>query len=375
MLLKAILWLLSQSPVFALTYDKNYGDFSCNWSTEDRKRILKRFSAVQLRCGNTTVYFLTVVIAEKKLLFQWAHKITLEECQWSTISPRPMSERNDYIKELSKKYVDEHLEKLQKNAEELEIEKEFLQYLQENLSYRKSLSYDKMNFYTTVILVFVPLAPSFFDRTFSTYIQSHIMICGIYGVLTAFLIYALLNWGLLAFQYMTVSSMEKSAFREIKDPPEERSRIAQQLYSYYHDWQQERFDTDLRVAYVKQTEVTVRCATVLLIMLALCGPVTKLIDRTYTNHTSDDVNYLYSMEVGELGDPFSADSVEIAELHADIRRYQPKRLVVITSGNVNVETAAAIEKNFYQYEKSVEILIYVDQSLTPDEFKIAMIGG
>ena len=201
------------------------------------------------------------------------------------------------------------------------------------------------------------------------------MICGIYGVLTAFLIYALLNWGLLAFQYITVSSMEKSAFREIKDPPEERSRIAQQLYSYYHDWQQERFDTDLRVAYVKQTEVTVRCATVLLIMLALCGPVTKHIDRTYTNHTSDDVNYLYSMEVGELGDPFSADSVEIAELHADIRRYQPKRLVVITSGNVNVETAAAIEKNFYQYEKSVEILIYVDQSLTPDEFKIAMIGG
>ena len=40
-----------------------------------------------------------------------------------------MSERNDYIKELSKKYVDEHLEKLQKNAEELEIEKEFLQDL------------------------------------------------------------------------------------------------------------------------------------------------------------------------------------------------------------------------------------------------------
>ena len=368
-----LLWALS--PIFAQTYDENYGDYNYDWSSEERKRKTRRFSLFQLRLGKVTYYFLTFDWKEREHHFHWAYKIKLDECQWAAVDTCPMAERNEHIEALSKRYIDEHLETLPANSQTIQVEKEFLQYLQENLSYRKSLSYNKMNFYTTIILVFIPLAPSFYDKTFSANIQNSTILSLIYCVLAIFLLYALLNWGALAFQYMAVSGIKKSSFHDMKQPPENRSSIVQQLYSYYHDWQQERFYTDLCVAYVKQTELAVKCTAALLIILALIGPITNALDKSNTVQAADETVYLYSINADNLQNPFSSDSLEIAELHMNIRKYRPEGLVIIIGEQVSSETFALLKENFDQYEGKFETHTYVDQALSPGEFKIAIIGG
>lgn len=367
MLLDWILQIWSLFPFFALTYDGNYG---YNQKPKESEKAKLRFSMINLRLGKRTYYFLTVSRKEGKWKLKLKEKLSLDECQWETVNAGvPLREKDTYIEELAKKYVDEHLEVLRND--EKTVEKEFLEYLQGNLSYRKSLSYDKMNYYTAIILVFIPLFPTFFSSTFSPNVQGCLPLCISYAIATLLLSYALINWGMLAIAYMSVTGIKKASFSEIKKPPDGRNKQTQQLYSYYLDWQEERFDADLRVAYVKETELLVKCSAVLLfaiIMLAVAG---YCLDIPTANLPQDGTEIVYSFHTGELEDPFSADSLELAELHTEIRRNRPGALVVFMS----TESVAMdiVNENLRQYEEYVAINTYADPELSAFEFKVVLL--
>lgn len=365
-LLDWILRIWSLFPFFALTFDGNYG------YNKNAERSKLRFSIINLKIGKRTYYFLTVSRKDGALQFRAKETLYLDECQWEKVEADvPLREKDAYIEKLAKKYADEHLKEL-KNDEKI-VEKEFLEYLQGNLSYRKSLSYDKMNYYTTIILVFIPLIPTFFRNTFSQNINGYFPLLITYGIAISLLIYALFNWGLLAIEYMSVTGIKKTLFSDMKEPPDGRNKQTQQLYSYYHDWQEERFDTDLRVAYVQETELFVKCAAFLLFVVIVLAGVANFLDMPTTDLTQDGTEIVYSFRTGELEDPFSADSLELAELHTDIRRNKPETMVVF----IGTETVALdiVNENLRQYEEYIAINTYVDPELSAFEFKIAVLEG
>lgn len=359
-------WLLriwSLFPLFALTSDSNYG------YNEKPERSRRRFSIINLRLGKSTYYFLTFTRKDSRLKFKPVKKLRLDECQWETgDSGVTLQEKDSYIESLSNEYVGKHLSGIDDG--EKVVEKEFLQYLQDNLSYRKGLSYDKMNYYTTIILVFIPLGPTFFQSTFLPAAQSCRIFLVTYIIAGILLLYYLLNWWLLAMQYMSVSGIKKSSFKEIKIPPGGRDKQVQQLYSYYHDWQEERFETDLRVAYVKETELIVKCATILIVFVILLSAVAHSLENSFAIISRDGTDVVFNFDTTELEDPFSADSLELAELHAEIRRNRPEALVVF----IGMETAAmdVVNNALLQYEEYVAINTYVDSELSASEFKIAL---
>jgi len=366
-LLDWILRVLSLLPVLALTYDENYG---YNEKPKEAKKSSLRFSIINLRLGKQTYYFLTVFCKDGKWKFKWKEKLSLDECQWMTEKAGvPLGEKDTYFEKLAEEYADEHLKVLQDN--EKVVEKEFLEYLQGNLSYRKSLSYDKMNYYTTIILVFIPLAPTFFRSTFSQNIHSYLPLLITYAIAASLLVYALFNWVMLAIAYMSVTGIKKASFSEIKKPPDGRNKPTQQLYSYYHDWKEERFDTDLRVAYVKETELLVKCSAFLLFVVIVLAGAAYCLDMPTTNLTQDGTEIVYSFHIGELEDPFSADSLELSELHTEIRRNRPETLVVfISNETVSLDI---VNENLRQYEEYVAINTYIDSELSAFEFKVALL--
>lgn len=366
MLLNWLLRIWSLLPLFALTLDLNYG------YNEKPERSNLRFSILNLRLGKSTYYLLTFVRKEGQLKFEPIENLRLDECQWKTLdSGVTLKEKDSYIKDLSTKYVNEHL--VGTDTDEKAIEKEFLGYLQDNLGYRKSLSYDKMNYYTAIILVFIPLGPSFFKTTFSPAVQNCSPFFYAYVTAGVLLLYCLLNWWLLAMQYMSVSGIEKSSFKEIKAPPEGRDKQTQQLYSYYHDWQEERFETDLRVSYVKETELLVKCATFLIVIVILLPVAAHFWEKSFTSESRTDAEIVFNFDTVELEDPFSADSIELAELHAKIRRNRPEALVVF----IGTETVAidVVNENFRQYKEYVVVNTYADSKLSVSEFKVALLEG
>lgn len=357
---------LSLIPFLSVTRDENYG-----YNDRGIEKGL-RISVVNLRLGRTTYYFLTYSIEQKK--FKLKEKLILDNCQWAGEGEGALEEKDSHIEKLSSAYADKHLVELPEN--EKGIEKEFLGYLIDNLTHRKSLSYNKMNYYTTIILVFIPLAPTFLKNTFSHSIQGCLPLCVIYVIAASLLIYAMTNWCLYAIQYMSVTGIQKSSFRKLKELSDNRDRLTQQIYSYYHDWQEERFDTNLRVAYVKETELIVKCAAGLLVILTIL-PMLPLVGNFLAPHISDlqhdGERTIYSFNIKELENPFSADSLELAELHVEIKRNEPKALLVLVG--VQTDAIVIINNNMLQYEKYIKIETYVDSELPPFEFKVALLRG
>lgn len=353
-------------PLFSLTLDENYG-----YNKKPKKSNL-RFSIINLRLGKYTYYFLTFTRKENKNKFKLKEKLCLDNCQWASEYPNiPLNEKNSHIESLSKQYVDEHLCSLENG--EIETEKEFLEYLQANLSFRKSLSYDKMNYYTAIILVFIPIGPAFFKNTLLPNVQSCWPLFVIYTITAVTLFYFLVNWCLLAIQYVSVTGINKSSFRDIKHPPFSRDKQTQQLYSYYHDWLQERFDTNLRVAYVVETEMLVKCSALLLLLMISLPITATFLSVPITEAQQDGMKIVYSFNIEELKDPFSADSLELAELHAEIIRTKPRNLVVIIG--TDSDARDVVNKSLQQYQEYIEIRTYTDSELSPFDFKIALLGA
>ena len=355
----------SLSPILSVTRDDNYG---YNKLTNSEGL---RFSLLNLMLGHTTYYFVTFRRIDRKIKFKFIERLSLTECQWRSDQEGdniPFLIKDAHIKELSKTYIHDHKGD---TPDDLMVQKEFLLYLQNNNSQRKNLSYEKMSFYTASVLVFLPLIPTFFEHTFQKMVKDVWFLSILYLTLFHFLIFMLINWGTLVIQYMSVSGIEKSTFKNIKNPPEERNQQEQLLYSYYFDWQEERFETNLRVAYVRTTEVFIKAAIISIVILMILPCIADLIHHSPRTDETNKSAYIYSIDTSQLKNPFSEDSIAMAELHTQVCISHPKKILVFA--NSNIETENIIHHYLQPYREYIDIIAYTDMDIESNRFKTVLL--
>lgn len=360
-MLKLLCQIWSLLPLFSLTRDSNYGLNNQKFDSG------LRFSVINLRIGTKTVYLLTFTATEK----HWKCVLDLASCQWAAEGERSLTEKDIYIKDLATAYVDKHLPKI--SEQEQAVEKEFLIYLQNNLAERKGLAYQKVNYYTAIILVLVPIAFTFVKSIVMDDIIGKSRLFVFCIALSALLFYSLANWCILALQYTSVSGLSKSGFSDLKKTPGNRLKAGQLLYSYYYDWQEERFDVNLRVAYVKNIELFVKYSLLLIFILISFQVAINLVNRPVALTQDNLPKNVYDFNIEKLGDPFSPDSVTLAELHTKIKKTRPDSLLIFLSEHTQASDVVTLNMN--QYAEYLGVSIYVDDQLKPYEFKIAILGG
>lgn len=365
MLLCFLYKIWSLVPLFSITRDSNFG------YNKDANKAGVRFSVLNIMLGDTTHYFITFIRKDAKITFSIYSKLSLSNCQWKLNGEGTFSERDTYFNRIADDYIETHVKNLP--DDEKDIEKEFLLYLQESISRRKSLSYDKMNYYTAIILVFLPLSLTFFKSIFTADICNNTLLLFVSCIVGGLFIYMLINWCLLALQYISVSGVNKSSFKALKEPPQDRSRIHQLIYSFYYDWQEERFDADLRVAYVATIEAFVKWAVLFLIILMLLPITAKYFNKAQDYSRPNDINTVFTTNITNLDTPFSPDSLTLSEIHVKIKSEQPQKLIVLVNENTN--TMDTINENFGQYKDYIDIIILIDSHIPVDKFKVIILGG
>ena len=366
MIIRILYRIWSLLPILSVTRDDNFG-YNKLGNSEGL-----RFSILNLMLGHTIYYFLTLRHTDGGWKFRVKEKLLLTESQWHSDmegTSVQFQDKDVHIKALSKTYICEHKADPE---DDLMAQKEFLLYLQNNNSQRKSLSYEKMNYYTTLVLVFLPLIPTFFEHTFSETIKCIPPFSILYWILFGFLMYMLINWGILVLQFMAVSGIEKSAFKDLKDPPEGRCQQEQLLYSYYFDWQEERFETNLRVAYVGTTEVFIKAAIILIAALMLLPRIAEFVYHPPRTNETKEAAHICSINTSQLKDPFSEDSIALSELHTQICKSRPLKILVFASSHVEAEDIA--RQYLQPYGEYVDIVPYADMDLEPHIFKIALLN-
>lgn len=355
---KFLLYIWSLSPLFSLTYDKNYV------TNENGETKNLRFSFLSIMLGVLTYHFFTITKICDKLNFKFVHKITMEGCQNAGVPPEDLD-----LKKKSDDFV-EHLAAISESDKD--IEKEFINYLLNNEVHRIDTAFNKMNFYTGIILVFIPLL---FSGLSALNIKSSILDSSpIAYFLLTILFYSLLNWLMYTIQYMQVSGREKSAFKKIKKPDNNWTRCNQLLRNYYFDWQTMRNEAIYRVSFVANTERWVRWSIGIFIMVivsVIAG--NALSELSVAELKSEPPLLVYTMQMDQLKEPFSQDSLTLSEIHVAVKKCIPQKIVAVTNGNSL--TMDFIKSEFDQYEETVQVVFYNDTTLATNELKIIVDGG
>lgn len=257
-------------PIMALTRDLNYG-----YNELGLEKGL-RFSLINLVWGSKTFYIISWVRPEERIHFSFLQSLLLDEYQWKIEHPDiNFADKNTHFETITEEYVNQHVKELREGnsgegAEDLALEQEFLLYLHQANERRVDISLNKMNYYTAVILVVVPLLFASIIKVFDYMTTLSAIFSAVVAILLALLTYMLCNWGLLAVEYMSVSGVERSQFNKLKNPEVEgRTRKDQLLYNYYFDWQNARFNANLRVEYVRNTEKFVKWSIGLCVLVSV----------------------------------------------------------------------------------------------------------
>lgn len=347
-----ILRFYSHLPFLATTDDNNFGTIELSEADDDGNHSY-RFSLISLNFGSRVFHFITYNLSKKK--FCLFYKLELEKCE--KLKDKGDAEK---INNKTKEYKDEHVTQL--NDVEGSIEKEFLRYLIDNQSSIINTSVNKINIYTAIILVMIPVAIAFFNIK---------MLYNVFeAVLLLLILYCILNIVIFVFDSIKVRGIQLSSFSELKKSKTKNIDI---ISSFYFDWQMLRDKSVIWVSYVKNIELWMKHVVFLLLVL-LC---TTNINNIIASQRALDIGsekVVYSINISNLDNPFSTDNEQLTKIRLLIQSKKVNVLYIIGNTALPDEKIQDILKQFEVYESRIKIEYYSDSTII-DGNTIKIIGG
>lgn len=338
-IINAFFWLWSHSPVLALSDDDNFATLTSN----NFKNAHLRFSIVNIMLGDTIIYLLTINIKLKEIkLIQKLH-----------LNKMPDNELTDnHIEEIQNRYRI-HLTEISK--QELEIEKEALDYRIKNEEQRFSSSVEKINIYTTIMLTIIPLLLAFID--FNKIINLPLALQFLIGII----IYSLLNICIYIFRTIKVRGIKKSSFGDLRSSVDKNKEINVQ---YQYDWQQLKYKSNLLVSFILNIQEWV----IAVLFLSVISAVTISVVNENNNFLKGAIEYdnVETVHIDELDKAYNESSIIWASFILDIEQKNCTRVLFIVG--IGTDTNS-LTKRLYKY-KELEMNIIVDKELEKGIIKI-----
>lgn len=241
-ILNFLFLILSYSPILCISDDATFGT-NVNGLHELKKRL--RLSIFSFYFGAYKYYFITFKINNNRLDFKIKYKISLFDF-------------NNFTDEDVKRVTNIQKEYLESNGHSDE-DKEFLLYKIESENNRKSIAYNKVNTYTTIILALIPLILIFYKV--EMFVKSHIVI----KILILVLFYIIANICILLLQVNKVKEYSRQRYADLKKVDKKKGIIM----AYYLDYQCIKREVDRLVGFVKNIEIYIIGAVVCTSLLTI----------------------------------------------------------------------------------------------------------
>lgn len=241
MILHYILSIWAHMPILAITDDDG---FIMGKILEKGKL---RFSIVNILLGEVQIQLISFLFNAKNKDFKWLRIIHMSEMKNFVISDEKCSELEHNYRE--------HYNSL--DEKDANIEKEALLRKLSDAKDRIEFSYSKINVYTSITLVLVPVIIPFIDWSSVKFLST------IEIVVLSFLLYAILNLCFWIFQSIKVRGFPVSRFSVLK---ESQNKGQEQNWQIYFDWQQTDRKANMFVSFVSYIQEWIIGTFILLLL-------------------------------------------------------------------------------------------------------------
>lgn len=339
-----VFFLLSYSPILCVSDDSNFG--SNQRGIDDFKKRL-RVSLFSVYLGAYKYYFVSLKFENSKFKFKVKHKISLFDFNKFTNEDRAR------IMQIQTKYLNSN--------EEVEEDKEFLIYQIDNQNSRKSIAYNKINTYMTIILALIPLTIIFYKP--ELFIESHFII----KVLTLMLFYIIGNICLYILQVNKVSEYGREGYANLKKANKKSKDI---VMSYYLDYQAIRREADRLVSFVKNIEIYIAGAIICTLLLTIFNYSNSQSKYTINNTLTS----ISQIDISKLEQRDEASVKLINEINEKIPDKEIEKVIILYSDDelLRNESFNAIVGYFNIYRGKDDIILLKEND-NKDENKIKII--
>lgn len=343
-IIKYIMFLISYSPIFCLSDDKNFGS-----NEEGIKDFINRirFSLLSLNLGAYKYYFISI---KKNNSFKFIHIINLES--YFVVSD---TERNR-LSLLQENYLN--------TATNLDNDKEFLSYLVANENGRKNVAFSKINIYSGIMLALVPLILIFFKL--ETFLKAPVLV----KIFTLLLVYLLFNVICLVFQFSKVSGMSRETYSDLKQSANKEKSL---IKAYYLDWQHLKKEADGAVSFVKNIEKYIK-GIILLSILIVSFNYIHDIWNTYSSKTN--VNSIVEINIDGLEKKQQEEVDKINLLNEKVVDKHFIKVIILYNNDdlLDNKSFKSIENYFSIYRSDNEIkLIKEDSEDKDNKIKVILV--
>lgn len=336
--------IYSYFPFFSLTDDNNFGTNEGKKHYGENGSPSYRFSIINFCYGSKSLYFLTINLTTKEI--KLIHILELEKCgmlKYNCNSENILNKTN--------KYNSEHLVTL--STDDIEIEKEFINYLMDNENKRIETSINKINLYATIILAVIPILLAFFD------IEKFLEFKWYEKILAGLIFYCIFNIAKYVFDSVKVRAIDKSSFMDLKKSEQKNHQISM---NYYFDWQMLREKAVIWVSLVKNIEDWIKYALILVVILTSVNSINLIIQSNRSIITKSE-NVVITINLDNLKNPFSEDSKQLSEIHLNLKNKEVRTLYIIGGLPLDDKTINEVVQQYKIYEPAVSVEYYIDNTL------------
>jgi hypothetical protein len=354
-LIHLLVYLLSRSPLFSITLDENFDEISDKNYMNDQLRL----SVLSFGLGVRKLYFFTLKKGEGFRVFKI---IRLKEIQDVPSEEVIESKVTDYTI---------HIKSKQHN--EIEIEKEFLQYRINQEDNSKNIALSKINNYIAIVSILVPLFAS-------NVIQAYSQIKFKYKVILLIVVgYTLLNAIIYILEFLKVKGFTRSSFADIKKSSEPNNKIAE---SYYADWYSMKQESVIYVTFVTCVERYLKYVIAVTLCILVLGNFNNIYkqndDGMISNSNMGNKIYNISFKCGQVN---KEDLKKLTDIYMNTLSDNVKEIVIIKNllndYNAN-EQYEIIYKSLKMYNGdkiNITVISEDDNNIKESEIKIILIGG
>lgn len=320
-----IFYLLSKSPILSVTLDNEFDNIPFKKSKLIEYKDF-RYSLISIGFGAKKIYFITYKKSEDnkiqifKVLDLWDLGIIPE---------------NRIVEEKAGNYSRHVFDKNEKN---INLEIDFLKYKIDGEENRKNLQVSKINTYTSVMLIIVPIIASILVGEFNILNVKNLITKNSFVnfIIYCVIIYNIINIIKYIWDFNSVKAYNRSMFKDIKKSENHLNALAE---SYYYDWYNIKNEARLVVSYVKNIELyfkyLILAVSALLITYLICNiNVERATNKAYS--TMECMNYsknIYFEDNGKI-DKKSLD--DLTTIYRKIQSTDLEDIIVISTSSKDI---------------------------------------
>lgn len=348
-------YIFSRSPLFSITLDERFHEIS-NKNYDNNKLRTSFFS---FGLGVRKLYFLTYKKGEG---FRFFKVIKLEDIQ--------AIPNNEMIENKSKEYLN-HIKS--KEAQDVEVEKEFIQYRISQEENKKNIALSKINNYIAITSILVPILAS-------NVIQAYSQISSKYKIiLLAVTGYTLINVILYILAFLKVKGFTRSTFADVKNSNEHKNKIVQ---SFYADWYSMKEESTIYVTFVTNVERYLKLVIASTLCILFLGNFSGIYKKTVNSSDIDlkSTNCIVNISL-KNGQVAQEDLNKLTHIYEELSSSNVKELIIVKNSldddNVRekYDTIYNSLKMYNVNKINLNVISEDDINIKEPSLKIISIGG